>query len=248
MKILALIGLLSFSIASQAQNIYFGSISKSAKKTDYCSYKATVPRLLTTESAPAGVKNFVSALNARAEASLKQMEADYNRAIADKSMCANVMYAYQMGQSFRVSNPIGSTVTSLYVLNSGFTGGAHGFSSVSTITFNTLTGDQYKSLGAFFHPSKLNAIKTLIAQKAKEQNPYFDPEGGYRDWSSKHTSIDQIQNFYVAGYGLVIYFQEYEVGSYAEGIIEAKLYWYELEQIGLNGSAAALALMSNRPY
>lgn len=248
MKLYALVGLLAFSVTSQAQNIYFGAKNQSAKKNEFCSYMASVPKLLAAPDASAGVKNFVAALNADSDKILAKMQKDYNAAIADKAMCSEYMYANQQGFSFRVSNQIGATVVSLLSTASGYTGGAHGWAGISAVTFNTVTGEKYTNLGAFFGQSKLEAVKAMILEKIKAERENFDPNFGWNDWSAKHTAIGQIENFYVSEYGLTFYFQQYEVGSYAEGIIESTLNFYDLEQIGFNGSAASLALLSNKTY
>lgn len=248
MKIYLLIGLLTFSVTSQAQNIFYGATNKQAKKNDYCSYYASVPQLIAVKGAPAGVQTLVSKLNAESAKTLAKMDKDYNATIAHKEMCTESSYSYVMNYNFRVTTNLGATVASLYTTISGYTGGAHGFAGINTVTFNSLTGETYENLGAFFDQSKLDALKELILKKAKEVNEYLNPEFGWNDWSAKRTSINQIDNFYVSGNGLVVYFQQYEIGSYAEGIIEAKMSWWELEELGLNGSQAAKALLSNKIF
>lgn len=247
MKKYMLLGFLTFTVTAQAQNIYFGATSKSAKKNEFCSYSISVPKFLAAADAPAVVKTLVTALNANGQEEISQMEQAYNSAIADKSNCTEYMYASQQSQYFRVANQIGATVISLVTTNSGYTGGAHGWTGISGTTFNTVTGDRYTNLGAFFGQSKLDALKALILEKAKVARPGLDPSFGWNDWSAKYKSVGEIENFYVSDYGLVVYFQQYEIGPYSDGIIEAQLFWYEMEQVGLNGSVAAQALMSNKP-
>jgi hypothetical protein len=247
MKLYALTGLVLVSVTAQAQGIYFGAVKKEKKQNEFCSYNVTVPKLMADPNASEGVKSLVDALNAKSTLTVAQMEHDFDLAVKESQACSSLEYSNQTGIDFHIANDLGAKVVSLYTVESGFSGGAHGWATISTETFNTETGEEYKSLGAFLDQSKLPAVKDLILQKVKESDQYFDQTFGWDDWSKQRVLMDQFTNFYVSNSGIVIYFQQYEIASYAEGMIEVTLGWEDLKKIGLNGSDAASALLSNMP-
>ncbi|KXH87124.1 DUF3298 and DUF4163 domain-containing protein [Sporosarcina sp. HYO08] len=100
-------------------------------------------------------------------------------------------------------------ILSLNLIVYSFTGGAHGMTTVQSLTFDTKTGKQY-TLKDLFKPNSNyeQKISAIISKKIKDWNiQLLEPFKGIRS----------DQDFYIADTSLVIYFQLYEIAPYAWG-------------------------------
>lgn len=100
-------------------------------------------------------------------------------------------------------------ILSLNLIVYSFTGGAHGMTTVQSLTFDTKTGKQY-ALKDLFKPNSHyeEKISAIISKKIKDWDiQLLEPFKGIRS----------DQDFYIADTSLVIYFQLYEIAPYAWG-------------------------------
>lgn len=100
-------------------------------------------------------------------------------------------------------------ILSLNLIVYSFTGGAHGMTTVKSLTFDTKTGKQF-SLHELFKPNSpyIKDLSTIIAKDIKKWNTVvIEP----------FKEIQPNQDFYIADTSLVIYFQLYELAPYSSG-------------------------------
>lgn len=100
-------------------------------------------------------------------------------------------------------------ILSLNLIVYSFTGGAHGMTSIKSLTFDTKTGKQYSLKELFKADSNYEKILSdIIGKKIK-------------DWKiqllEEFKGIRSDQDFYIADTSLVIYFQLYEITPYVWG-------------------------------
>ncbi|WP_036709775.1 DUF3298 and DUF4163 domain-containing protein [Paenibacillus pinihumi] len=114
-------------------------------------------------------------------------------------------------------------VLSLSLYNYAYTGGAHGLTLQSSLTFDLKTGKQY-TLSELFktgsdYRKRLDAI--IAAQIKARGIDLLQPFEGIRP----------DQDFYIADRSLVIYFQLYEITAYVYGFQYFPISVYELQDI-----------------
>ncbi|MWC28220.1 DUF3298 and DUF4163 domain-containing protein [Paenibacillus sp. MMS18-CY102] len=114
-------------------------------------------------------------------------------------------------------------VLSLSIFNYAYTGGAHGMTLQSSLTFNTDTGKSYK-LSELFKPGSdyVKRISSLVAAQITSRGiETFEP----------FKSIRPDQDFYIADRALVIYFQLYELAAYVYGFLYFPISVFDLQDI-----------------
>lgn len=228
--------------AYAADGLFFGALSASAAKNEHCYYQFTVPQVAPAPGSSSRSQKVADALNAKWKAALATRIAEYQTATLDPEMCTDWQYSWSVSETFEITTDLDAKIASLKLLSYSYTGGAHGGSSITGFTFNTETGAVYSSLAEFIDTDKLPALMAKIEEYVKYNLDTFDPQFGFEDWKKSKTSMYDITNFYFTANGLTIYFQEYEIASYAEGRPQADLGWEALNEIGLkkDGPAALL--------
>lgn len=100
-------------------------------------------------------------------------------------------------------------ILSLTLLVYSYTGGAHGFTMIKSLTFNVDTGKNYL-LYELFKPdsSYVEKLSAIISRKIKQWNIQLLDE---------FTKIRHDQDYYLADHSIVIYFQLYEITPYVAG-------------------------------
>ncbi len=100
-------------------------------------------------------------------------------------------------------------ILSLNLIVYSFTGGAHGMTTIKSLSFDTKTGKQYKLNDLFKTGSHYEKkLSDIISQRIKDWNiQLLEPFKGIRS----------DQDFYIADTSLVIYFQLYEITPYVWG-------------------------------
>ncbi|KAA0965058.1 DUF3298 and DUF4163 domain-containing protein [Sporosarcina sp. ANT_H38] len=100
-------------------------------------------------------------------------------------------------------------ILSLNLIVYSFTGGAHGMTTIKSLTFDTKTGKQYELKDLFKKGSDYEKkLSDIINQRIKDWNiQLLEP----------FTEIRSDQDFYIADTSLVIYFQLYEITAYVWG-------------------------------
>jgi Protein of unknown function (DUF3298)/Deacetylase PdaC len=217
-----------------AQTIYWSSSDSRAVKNDYCNYSIKVPQIVI-EGADGVFQK--SPMNSTWIQNKNNQIADYNKTINDpnyKEVCTENMYSEVVDSNFEIKTPLNSTeIASVLYSDYAYQGGAHGMSFLSADVFNPATAQVYKLADLLIDtPQTTAALKNLILQALKT-NEYFDETFGYADWSKTIQSLSQIENFYVTESTIVVFFNQYEVGSYAEGPYFAEIYSGTLVQEGL---------------
>lgn len=109
-----------------------------------------------------------------------------------------------------------------------YTGGAHGSTLRTSVTWNLSSGRiiRLPELMGVPYPKPLILEETLkAADRMYAENPgiYFE---NYRELIRKNLNLNQ---FYLTPEGVVIYFQQYEIAPYASGIPELLLTWEDLQ-------------------
>lgn len=114
-------------------------------------------------------------------------------------------------------------ILSLSLIVYAFTGGAHGMTTIKSLTFDVTTGRQY-TLKELFKPNSdyVKRLSDIIAVKLKEWNtPLLD---GFK-------TIMPNQDFYIADHSLVIYFQLYEISPYVAGFPYVPIPIWDIQDI-----------------
>ena len=106
-----------------------------------------------------------------------------------------------------------------------FRGGAHGIQTLSNIVFDAKTGEQVQEADLFApgYEAPVAQLLRLAVQSAMEEE---DPE------LMQLVQLEEVVpngNFSVGENGMEWFYQPYEVGPYALGIVSASLSWEELK-------------------
>lgn len=110
--------------------------------------------------------------------------------------------------------PVISLYTDLYQ----YTGGAHGETHRSAVTWNTRLGvpikldELFPGNNIYQEYIKNNIIKQIEQQRRKNNSAFFE---NYADLVNETFNPDQ---FYLTEDGLVLFFQQYEIAPYSTGI------------------------------
>lgn len=228
-----------FHAMAATSGLFYGTKSEEIVKNEFCSLRVTVPQFMSPAHASAELQKFVTSENASWDKEMAALKADYKKNISDNGACKDYSMAYQIDFSFEIKTPLNWKLTSLYYSDYRFTGGAHGGTAVGSETFDNTTGQRYRDLSAFFEESKLPTIKAKILEKLKIDEG-FEQTFGWNQWNQKTTGLKEIDNFYLSQEGLVIFYQQYQVGPYAAGIITATLDWGDLQTIGFKPGAPTI--------
>ncbi|MDK2918397.1 MAG: hypothetical protein PWQ37_1130 [Candidatus Petromonas sp.] len=114
-------------------------------------------------------------------------------------------------------------ILSLALINDAYSGGAHGLTVIKSITADLETGKIY-NLQDLFKPDSnyVERISDIVEKKIKDRNIYL--LGDFK-------GIRPDQDFYIADKALVIYFQLYELTSYAFGFPYFPISVYDIKEI-----------------
>ncbi|MCD1258659.1 DUF3298 and DUF4163 domain-containing protein [Paenibacillus athensensis] len=114
-------------------------------------------------------------------------------------------------------------ILSLSLINYAFSGGAHGLTLQSSLTFSTQTGHSY-TLRELFKPG---------ADYVKRLSDIVKAQLKARDIQTLESfkSIRPDQDFYIADKSLVLYFQLYEITPYVYGFPYFPISVYALQDI-----------------
>lgn len=111
-------------------------------------------------------------------------------------------------------------ITSLYMEQYTYMGGAHGATQRNSDTWDFNTGNQLKLESFYphnpaFSEDILKEIEQQIAGRLKTT-----PSSYFNNYSELLRETFRQENFYLSPMGIVIYFQEYDIAPYATGIPE----------------------------
>lgn len=114
-------------------------------------------------------------------------------------------------------------ILSLTLINYAFTGGAHGMTYLSGLSFDVDTGENYKLKDLFKKDSNyIQRLSTIIQEQIKQRDiPVI------KDFQE----ISPDQDYYISDKVLVLYFQLYELTPYAFGFPFFPISVYEIEDI-----------------
>jgi hypothetical protein len=155
---------------------------------------------------------------------LSQTKKDLQRASGENSVGA-LPYEYESNPSLNYYSP--SRLISLQLVSYQFLGGAHGSSSFQNYNFAMVGGKPKElKLADLFVPGtdyrKIVETRVFANLKKNESATWV------QDGSVKKLTPEQFNNFSIGRDGITWLFNEYEMGPYANGQIEAKLSASEL--------------------
>lgn len=107
---------------------------------------------------------------------------------------------------------------SYYYDNYQFTGGAHGSTIRKSNTFNLNNGNQIPLSAYFGSNYKIKVLQNILKQA--QQNMQNDPGIYFENYEKLIIQYFNPQSYYLTKDGIVIYYQQYEIGPYAIGIVE----------------------------
>ncbi|KOA18804.1 peptidoglycan-N-acetylmuramic acid deacetylase PdaC [Clostridium homopropionicum DSM 5847] len=114
-------------------------------------------------------------------------------------------------------------VLSINLINDAYSGGAHGLTVMQGLTYDINTGTMYQLKDLFKPNSNYQRILSDIVRKQiKDRNIFV---------LGSFIGIKSNQDFYIADKALVLYFQLYELTSYAFGFPSFPISVYEIEDI-----------------
>jgi len=114
-------------------------------------------------------------------------------------------------------------ILSINLVNDAYSGGAHGLTVMQGLTFDINTGMKYELKDLFKPNSNYQIILSDIVKKQiKARNIFL---------LGSFIGIKPNQDFYLADKALVLYFQLYELTSYAFGFPSFPISVYEIEDI-----------------
>ena len=139
----------------------------------------------------------------------KDME-EYKKEANCKEYPQSCKYSYSTSYKVKYNS---NGKLSIIMLDSMYSGGAHGLSVVTTYNFNLKTGKLYKLSDFLTTKTKFEKV-TKYAKKYMVNHPdIFFP----KDMISNDFKVTNSTQFYFTTNGFYLIFQEYEVGPYAVG-------------------------------
>ncbi|MBL7137606.1 MAG: DUF3298 domain-containing protein [Bacteroidales bacterium] len=130
-----------------------------------------------------------------------------------------------------------------YLLNYGYTGGAHGLETQDFTVFNTKSG-KVLSLNDLFLPGFETKLTTLLTRKLKEMTKLHASE----KLSDNGFFVDDVapnSNFYLTASGIGFFYNHYEIAPYANGPTDILLPFDELKEL-LRDQGPVLPLLHRR--
>ena len=146
------------------------------------------------------------------------------------------MSSYHLSLDFKLTTRFYTPLQSILFTEYLFAGGAHGNYRRTAQVFDPKTGQTFTDLSAFFKADGLAPLKKIVEDTLVAQN--VDPEFGWIDIKESWNQMSDIRNFYVSDKGVVIFFDPYEVDSFAAGFVNVTLSWWQIEElIGLKANS-----------
>jgi hypothetical protein len=235
MKIIFILisAVLASQVAQAEVKMWFGSDNFSKKFNDRCYYNINIPVLKpANEQFNAGIE----AINTKWKASAYEAMGQFEQTIKDPEMCSSESgNADQWDVTFEITTPLSAQFASIVSTSYYYGGGAHGGSSREAVVFNIENGKVYDNMSTILKDSALDALKTKVESELISKYE-VDPAFGWNDVKASWKSMYDIKNFYITSTGIVIYFGEYEVNSYAAGNQDVEIFWYDLIEMGIADS------------
>lgn len=129
-----------------------------------------------------------------------------------------------------------SNVISFVMESYGFSGGAHGYTALNGVNYDTKTGEVISFHDLSDNPEKFHADTLAYNQMLAETDSYrermFEP--------SMRGDLEEVlyaeNKWYLSTSGLTFISDPYSLGPYAAGTIEFVIPYADLEQMGLKGA------------
>lgn len=208
---LILLALILTFACSQLAWAAFPTISNKENKSSRPRFDIYTPQLSGARSGDAQ-----SVINKSLNAVSEKMLADYRQATnyiyqesRDSERNANLMKALVLIVNYDVKL-LNQNTFSIVQQGYMYSGGAHGMTTTIAKTFNLDTGREYKLADLFDNEDYEREISAIIRKEIVNR----DKQNVYR-----FTGLQNNQAFFITKEGLFIYFQQYEIAPYSEGII-----------------------------
>lgn len=117
------------------------------------------------------------------------------------------------------------SIVSIPITMYEFTGGAHGFTTLTSFNYDIKEGNKIKLSDLFSEGCNYKEIINghIAKEINKDKSIYFSGEEGFK-------GISDNQTFYIEEDGIVIYFGLYEIAPYSSGIPKFKISWELFEE------------------
>lgn len=173
-----------------------------------------------------------------------QAETSIQDAKVDADFRGEDFSAYSLDNKVKATR-LDNRAVSMEISTTSYNGGAHGSTYISGLTFDTKTGEEltFDDLGDIRADVK-SYVTEYIEQKRTEDYTFDLFEDAIE---GKLDSPD----WYLSGAGLVFIFNEYEIGSYAEGRVFVTIPYEKMKNFNsdylLENDAMFVGLMENAP-
>lgn len=114
-------------------------------------------------------------------------------------------------------------ILSLSIINDAYSGGVHGFTIIKSLTFDIKTGRIY-TLKDLFKPGSeyVKVLSGIVGGQIRDRGIYL---------LGQYNGIKPDQDFYISDKVLVLYYQLYELTSYAFGFPHFPIPIYQISSI-----------------
>lgn len=218
------------------KNVHFEQKSKTPNKFDSPKASVTVPfaknKTIVADSINKKVFNVVQSIIYNQEVSKKATT--YDAVLKDFIMEYQKIIAKNPGDPFgweaNVTGKIkhlSSQILNIEIEHYSFTGGAHGYQGLRSIVIDPLTGKNIPNAKLFKNEDafKKFAEKTFRIQFQIPANSNINST----DLMFEEEKFQLPQNYFFTDSGLLLYYNTYEIASYAQGPQELLLTFKELE-------------------
>ncbi|MBV7506186.1 DUF3298 and DUF4163 domain-containing protein [Bacillus sp. sid0103] len=136
----------------------------------------------------------------------------------DVELCGEYSYAcdYDYTTTYKIKYNNGKTL-SVLIYDYGYYGGAHGMGSVTSFNFKISNGQKVKLRDVLNSNTKVSKVQRYAYNYMIKHNETFSVS------KLSDVAINNNTQFYYTDSGIVLVFQEYEVGPYSSGYPTVKI-------------------------
>lgn len=208
-RLAALVALLT-CIFAQVAFAAFPTVSNQEKSSNKPKYELYIPELSGAGGdAQSTINKVLAVMPEKALQEYRQATSYIDKEIRDNNRNVKLMDALVLLVNYDVKL-LNEKTFSIVQQSYMYSGGAHGISATIAKTFNLRTGMQYQLADLFDSEEYVQDINNIIRREIVERGK----QGVYH-----FTGLQNNQSFFITKEGLFIFFQQYEIAPYSEGII-----------------------------